>query len=344
MIIVHEYTVIEATVRGTAAVIFSYALRLAITLKEVLTMNLMHLKYAVEVAETGSINRAAEALYVGQPNLSRSIKELEASLGTTLFDRSSKGMKLTPEGETFVQYAKNILKELDAMEEIFTKKPAGLRRLSVSVPHAAYIGEAFASFSRTLDATVAAEVYLQETGAQRALKNLLEDDYRMAVIRYPEEKDTFYKSMFAEKGLRYELVMEFPIVLLVNGDSAFAKQKTVLQAELNDATEIVYADPITPSLPLVNTKKDELPEGRRRIFVYERASAAEILAKNLHAFMWASPVPQSMLDRYHLTQLRCADFERQYRDVLVYREDYRLSDLDRAFVSELCSVKRDLAF
>lgn len=307
-------------------------------------MNLMHLKYAVEVAKTGSINRAAEALYVGQPNLSRSIKELETSLGTTLFDRSSKGMKLTAEGEAFVQYAKNILRELDSMEQIFTKKNEGLRKLSVCVPRAAYIGEAFASFSHTLDATTAAEVYLQETGAQRALKNLLEDEYRMAVIRYPEEKDAFYKSVFSEKGLRYELIMEFPLVLLLNANGALAKQKTITQADLENATEIVYADPGTADFPWIDTKKETLPKAKRRIIVYERASAAEILAKNPNAFLWGSPVPQTMLDRYHLTQVKCADFEMQYRDVLVYREEYRLTDLDRALISELCSVKRDLDF
>ena len=54
-------------------------------------MNLLHLKYAVEIADTGSINRAAENLYVSQPNLSRAIKELEASLGVVLFERSKKG-------------------------------------------------------------------------------------------------------------------------------------------------------------------------------------------------------------------------------------------------------------
>jgi len=81
-------------------------------------MNLVHLKYAVEVAETGSINKASEKLYVSQPNLSRAIKELEASLGVTIFDRSAKGMVLTPDGEVFVRYARSILRQIDAIEEV----------------------------------------------------------------------------------------------------------------------------------------------------------------------------------------------------------------------------------
>lgn len=86
-------------------------------------MNLVHLKYAVEVAETGSINKASEKLYVSQPNLSRAIKELEASLGVTIFDRSAKGMVLTPDGEVFVRYARSILRQVDAIEEVFRKVP-----------------------------------------------------------------------------------------------------------------------------------------------------------------------------------------------------------------------------
>ena len=70
-------------------------------------MNLMHMKYAVEIAETKSINKAAEKLFVGQSALSRAIKELEASLGVTLFERSAKGMFLTPDGEVFPRHREN---------------------------------------------------------------------------------------------------------------------------------------------------------------------------------------------------------------------------------------------
>ncbi len=61
-------------------------------------MNLLYLQYAAEIGKTGSINRAEENLYMGQFNLSRAIKELEASLGITIFARSSKGMVPTPQG------------------------------------------------------------------------------------------------------------------------------------------------------------------------------------------------------------------------------------------------------
>ena len=114
-------------------------------------MNLVHLKYAVEVAETGSINKASEKLYVSQPNLSRAIKELEASLGVTIFDRSAKGMVLTPDGEVFVRYARSILRQVDAIEEVFSKGTTEKKKFSISVPRASYVTDAFAEFSKLLD-------------------------------------------------------------------------------------------------------------------------------------------------------------------------------------------------
>ena len=72
-------------------------------------MNILHLKYAVEIAKTGSLNKAAENLYMGQPNLSRAIRELETCLGITIFERTSRGMIVTADGEEFLQYARRIL-------------------------------------------------------------------------------------------------------------------------------------------------------------------------------------------------------------------------------------------
>ena len=106
-------------------------------------MNLLHMKYAVEIAEAGSINKAAERLYVGQPNLSRAVKELESSLGVSIFDRSSKGMFLTPDGEVFIRSAKNILKQVDEVEGMFQKDMVRKKRFSISVPRASYVADAF---------------------------------------------------------------------------------------------------------------------------------------------------------------------------------------------------------
>ena len=76
-------------------------------------MNILHMKYAVEVARLGSLNKASETLMIATPNISRSIKELESDLGITIFQRSAKGVMLTPDGEEFLDYATDILNRIE---------------------------------------------------------------------------------------------------------------------------------------------------------------------------------------------------------------------------------------
>ena len=132
-------------------------------------MNLQHMKYAVAVAETGSINKAADRLFVGQSNLSRAIKELENSLGVAIFERSAHGMELTPEGGVFLRYAKAILQQVDEVEHMFTEGSAKKKHFSISVPRSSYISEAFARFSCELSADEEFEVFYKETNAMRTL-------------------------------------------------------------------------------------------------------------------------------------------------------------------------------
>ena len=84
-------------------------------------MNLLHMKHALVVAKAGSLSKASEVLLIAAPNISRSIKELEADLGITIFDRTQNGMKLTPEGEEFLEFAKSILGQIDQVENYYKR-------------------------------------------------------------------------------------------------------------------------------------------------------------------------------------------------------------------------------
>lgn len=307
------------------------------------TMNLMHIKYAVEVANEGSINKAAEKLYVGQPNLSRAIKELEASLGVKIFERSAKGMGLTSDGETFIRYAKTILRQVDEVESIFNGSGSVKKRFSISVPRASYISDAFARFSHSLTNEAEAEIIYKETNSLRAIKNILHEDYKLGIIRYAENYDKYFKTMLDEKDMQYEMITEFSYVLAMSRDNPLASAEKINFDALKDYIEIAHADPYVPSLPLSQVRKEELPDNiGRRIFVFERASQFELLSENPETFMWVSPIPQKLLDRYDLVQISCEENKKIYKDILIYKRDYKLTVLDKAFIDELCKSKREM--
>lgn len=303
-------------------------------------MNILHMKYAVEVAKAGSLNKASEVLYVALPNISRSIRELEADLGITIFDRTAKGMTLTPDGEVFIEYAREILRQIDQVERFYKEGSAKKRKFSVSVPRASYVSDAFAQFTKMLG-DEAVEVFYKETNSQRAISNILERDYKLGVIRYAENYDRYFKTMLEEKGMCYEMVTEFSYVLLMSEESPLAQLEEITFDDLADRIEIAHADPYVPSLPLAKVVKEELPDNiDRRIFIFERASQFDLLSQNPDTFMWVSPVPQSTLKRYGLVQKKCADNKKVYKDVLIYRDGYKLTDLDKKFITALCDSKR----
>ena len=109
-------------------------------------LNITHLRYALEVAKTLSITKAAENLYMGQPNLSRSIRELEEKLGIEIFKRTSKGISVTEQGEEFLMYAKTIMEQISLVESIYQKDHHADMQFSISVPRASYISCAFEDF------------------------------------------------------------------------------------------------------------------------------------------------------------------------------------------------------
>ncbi len=302
-------------------------------------MNILHLKYAVSIAEYGSINKAAEEIHVAQPNLSRVIKELEADLNLEIFRRSAHGMELTPDGERFIAQARKILQQVDEMEEMYKTGKPGRQHFSVSVPRASYIADAFTNFSKSLGKEDA-EIFYQETNAQQAIKNILEVGYDLGIIRYATKHDKYFKQLLDEKNLHGELIAEFRYCLIMSKKSTLAGKETIMLNDLPGYIQIAHADPYVPSLPLSAIKRDELPEIARRIYVFERGSQMDLLSENPETFMWVSPIPERLLSSLHLVQRECDDNKKKYRDVLIHRKDYHLTELDKRFITELTHSKR----
>ncbi|MBR3781652.1 MAG: LysR family transcriptional regulator, partial [Clostridia bacterium] len=138
-----------------------------------------------------------------------------------------------------------------------------------------------------------------------------------------------------------EMVTEFSYCLIMSADNPLAKKEEITFDDLTDYIEIAHADPYVPSLPLAKVVKSELPDNiDRRIFIFERASQFDLLSQNPETFMWVSPAPPGVLERYNLVQKKCVDNKKVYKDVLIYRNGYKLTDLDKKFITALCESKR----
>lgn len=306
-------------------------------------MNLIHLKYVLEIYKTKNFSKAAENLYMGQPNLSRAIKELEQTLGITLFNRTTKGLEVTEEGEEFVQYAKKILNDVEKIEKIYTYKQEKKERFSIIVPRASYISKAFTNFVSSLSNENALEFIYKETNSYKAINKVLQGEYRLGIVRYKPAYEKYFRELFLDKGLTSEVVYDFKYKVVMHKDNPLATKNTILFDELKNYIELSHPDPYVPTLPFSNVKKTVFSEDiKKRIFIYERASQFEMLSSIKNSFMWVSPIPKDILDRYNLVELECSDLSNEYKDVLIYRNGYKLTKNDTEFLTHLCIVKREV--
>jgi len=298
-------------------------------------MNIFHLKYAIEVAKAGSINKAGENLGMAQPNISRALKDLEADIGINIFDRSSKGMNLTPEGKEFITYAQQILYHLDELENMYKGASGNRQKFSVSAPRAGYIAEAFAEFSKNINGS-SAEVILKETGVHNTVKSIIGSDCKLGIIRYEAEAGRYFKELILEKGLEYKPLTVFNFAILTSKNSELASVEKITQEDLKNKIQITHTDPYAATLTAANAYKEASQEDSDKcIYVLDSAAQLELLSQNADTFMWVSPVPDAILERYNLVQKYSDLNSSKYMDVLIYRKDYKLTELDKAFIEEV---------
>lgn len=308
-------------------------------------MNTILLQYALEVEKTGSITQAAHNLYMDQPNLSKAIKSLEESLGAPVFKRSPKGMVPTPKGKLFLEYARTILAQLEEMEAIYKPKNTAGLQFRISIPRASYISYAFSRFASKLDDSGGMDLWLKETNFSETLDDVLGKEYRLGIVRYRQNEERFLMQLLAERDLAYMQVWEYEPLVLMSREHPLARKEWITPADLEGFVEITHGD----SGVLVSHSEEkqqgggDRPGPSKRIYVFERGSQFGLLSMDAKTYMWVSPLPKELTDRFGLVQRACKGAGRPQKDLLIYHRDYHLSSLDHQFLEELEAVREALA-
>lgn len=304
-------------------------------------MNTQYFKYAIEIERTRSITQAAENLYMGQPNLSRAVKELEETLGFAIFERTTRGVVPTDKGTEFLTYAKNVLVQLDNMERLSGMATGELQTLSVAVPRASYISKALAEFVAEMDYERPIDINIKETNAMQSITDVTEQRHDFAIIRYRMQNESYFNDYLNEKKLKYEVLWEFERIILTSERNKYIKSDMIKREDLSKCIELMHGDTLVPYHR--QNKKTNSSDKAKHIRLYERANQFELLSKLPEAYIWTSPVPKIHLERYGLAAVRSDRPGRIYRDVIIYPSGYTFSDIDKRFINKVYAAKNELA-
>ena len=187
-------------------------------------MNTQHLQYLIEIERTRSVSQAAENLFIGQPNLSRILHEMEANLGFKIFVRTSIGARATERGAIFLQHAKSIIRELERIDALGPRHPVE-NRLRICIPRAAFILDLTADYLNTLPVAQNLDSVVRECHARQAIEMLENGEVEVGIIRFRSEYRDYFEEQSVSRGFGFQILSRYRYQLLLPKTHAQAEQQ-----------------------------------------------------------------------------------------------------------------------
>ena len=196
-------------------------------------MTLQQLKYILAISETGSMNKAAEQLYVSQPSLTSSVQELEKEVGIKIFNRSGRGVTLTNDGAEFLQYARQVCGQFDILAEKYILKGNIKKKFGVSTQHYSFAVKAFVDMVKDFD-TAKYEFAIRETKTAAIISDVATMRSELGIIYLNDFNRKSMTKLIKSNGLEFHTLTKCsPFVYLWKGHP-LAKEKKITFEQLSD--------------------------------------------------------------------------------------------------------------
>lgn len=189
-------------------------------------MTLQQLKYAVMVAECGTISAAAEKLFISQPSLTTAIRELESEMGVTIFSRTNRGVIVSREGEEFLGYARQILSQAQLLQERFSGREQGEKRFAVSSQHFNFTVLAFSRLLQNFRGP-RYSFHFRETTTYEVLEDVSQLRSEVGILALNEDNERFLRRMFGKLGLEFTELKRVQAELFVSAEHPLAGRRFV---------------------------------------------------------------------------------------------------------------------
>ena len=199
-------------------------------------MTIQQLKYIIGVSETGSINKAAEILYVSQPSLTAAIKDVENEFNITIFNRSSKGITLTSEGKEFIQYGRQIYAQYDNLLERFgdAGKSKRKKHFAVSTQHYSFAVKSFVEMVKKFD-TTEYEFAINETRTLAIIEDVSTGRSEIGILFLSDFNRKAMTKLFNSNDLVFEKLITCDAYVYLWKKHPLAKEKSISLEQLKDS-------------------------------------------------------------------------------------------------------------
>ena len=202
-------------------------------------MRIQQLEYLERIVEAGSINEAAKRLFLTQPSLSNAVKELENEMGIQIFQRSSGGISLTAEGREFMTYSKQILDQVNLMNERYKNGQQRKQSFSVSAQHYAFVVHAFVELIKSVNANEY-QFTLRETETQNIFNDLAQFKSELGILYTNGFNQKIMQRLFKENNLVFTPLFVDKPHIFVSRYNPLTSKSSVNLSDLEDFPYLSY--------------------------------------------------------------------------------------------------------
>ena len=195
-------------------------------------MTLIQVHYLIVIAETNSLNKAAEQLYVSQPSLTSAIKELEKELGVTLLYRSGRGVTLTNDGVEFLLYAKQLYSQYEAVLQKYGMGGAHKKKFGVSTQHYSFAVKAFVDMAKEFDMS-RYEFAVRETRTAEVIRDVSTMKSEIGILYLCDFNRKSMEKLLKSASLEFHHLIECQAYVYIWKKHPLAKEKTIQFEQLN---------------------------------------------------------------------------------------------------------------
>lgn len=290
-------------------------------------MTLQQLRYIIIVAEKGSINEAAKYLYISQPSLSNSIKELEEELGFPIFIRTNRGVTLSHKGMEFLGYARQVITQADLLEEKYIKKTKQIKSFCASSQHYPFVSHAFVELVKEYEEDDY-NFTLSETTTYEVIENVKTLYSEIGILYLSKYNEAVIRKILSENNLIFEeLVRAKPHVFLYK-EHPLAKEELIDLEDLREYPKISFNQGMYNAFYYSEEVFSNLPV-ERSINVSDRAAVVNFMM-GLNAYTFSSGIFPEYLHDQDIISIPVSADEEIIIGTIVH-EDVTLSSIGEKF-------------
>lgn len=196
-------------------------------------MTLAQLRYTIAIAKAGSMNEAAKSLYISQPSLSTAIRELEAETGVEIFRRTNRGIAVTPAGEEFLGYARQVVEQYELMEAKYISKEQSRKKFSVSMQHYTFAVNAFVEMVKQFGMDKY-EFSIYETRTSDVIENVKNFRSEIGILYINDFNRQVLTKLFHENNLEFHELLDCGVYVYMWKGHPLAHREEISLEELDD--------------------------------------------------------------------------------------------------------------